>query len=67
MKKTAKKKKPAGSVRYMVQLDPDVTQGLKQQSGSSDVPLVRLVNRVLRDALKNGTVLIATGNEILSK
>lgn len=64
VKKQKKAAKPKG---YAVPLDPDVVEGLREQSGSSEVPIVRLVNRVLRDALKNGTVLVATGNEILSK
>jgi hypothetical protein len=56
--------KPKG---YSVPLDPDVVESLKRQSGSSEVPVVRIVNRILRNALKNGGAMIVTGEEILSK
>jgi hypothetical protein len=41
-------KEPKG---YAVPLDPDVVAKLKQWSEASSIPVVRLVNRILRDSM----------------
>ena len=65
-KKTKKAAKPKG---YAVPLDPDVVADLKEYSEASSIPVVRIVNRILRESLDSETTpaFLAAASAILDR
>jgi hypothetical protein len=62
---TKKAKKSAG--RYMVQLDPEVARIYQKISEESQVPLVRIVNTVLKGMRAATATYFPSKNDSLSK
>jgi hypothetical protein len=65
------KKKISKARGYSVLLDPDVVKGLKGFSEASSIPVVRLVNRILRDSLSNkkkaSPAFVSAVNDLVEK